>query len=272
MEVGVCNVKAYQFEHDLLRSVKNTGFAVLIEHGIDHGLIKEAQQAWKEFFTKPQAAKNVYVNGNNTNMGYKGYGSETAVGSTVADLKEFYHWKPGEIVPAELEKINEALYGSLSELGMLALTVLGKHIRQNLVGDCRNSVNTLFRTLYYPALKSLNRDATSVRSSAHEDINHITLLVAASAPGLQVKDVAGKWHDVPHEKNSITLNIADMLQMQSGGVYKSTTHRVVNPPDDNSDRISMPLFIHPHPETILAPDYTAAQYLKDRLDQIYGKK
>jgi isopenicillin N synthase-like dioxygenase len=272
MEVGICNVKSYHFEQDLLRSVRNTGFAVLTQHGIDEKLIKAAQFEWKKFFTQEQTRKNLFVNGNNVNMGYRGMGTETAVGSTVADLKEFYHWKPGEIIPEELQGVNETLYNQLSELGLLVLNVLQRYAHANYVEAAKGSPNTLFRTLYYPALKSLDTKDGAVRSAAHEDINYITLLVAASAPGLQVKDVAGNWHDVPHEKNSITLNIGDMLQLQSMGVFKSTTHRVVNPPDDTSDRISMPLFIHPHPETLLAENYTAGQFLKERIDQIYGKK
>jgi isopenicillin N synthase-like dioxygenase len=96
--------------------------------------------------------------------------------------------------------------------------------------------------------------------------------VAASAPGLQVMDLRGRWHDVPHEENSIAVNIGDMLQLASDGLFKSTTHRVINPSDDTSDRISMPLFIHPHAMTPLAPGITAGQFLQERINEIYGKK
>src|SRR5690606_8271472 len=108
-----------------------------------------------------------------------------------------------------------------------------------------------------------------VRSAAHEDINHITVLVAASAPGLQVLDKEGKWHNVPHEENSIVVNIGDMLQLASGGRYRSTTHRVVNMP---GDRISIPMFVHPNAKTVLAPGKTAAQFLAERIAQIHGAK
>lgn len=272
MKVGVCSVKSPNFDQELLESVINTGFVVITHHDIDHGLIKEAQNGWRTFFRKGQIVKNVYVNGNNTNMGYKGIGTETAVGAKVADLKEFFHWHPGEELPLDPLDATEHLYFKLEKLGMKILSILEKHANANYVFECNESSSTLFRALYYPALQNVKSSEGAVRSAAHEDINHITLLVAASAPGLQVKDAKGNWHDVPHEENSITVNIGDMLQLQSNGLYKSTSHRVVNPPDSTSDRISMPLFIHPHSNTLLAPNYTAGQFLKERIDLIYGKK
>ncbi|HXN74875.1 MAG TPA: 2OG-Fe(II) oxygenase family protein [Candidatus Acidoferrum sp.] len=137
---------------------------------------------------------------------------------------------------------------------------------------CRGSDNTVFRALYYPALENLKIEEGAVRSSAHEDINFITLLVAASSYGLQVQDKNENWHDVPFEENSIVCNIGDMLQLASGGMLKSTTHRVVNPIKSNQDRISLPLFIHPHGNTLLTPGFTAQQFLNQRLSAIYQKE
>lgn len=271
MKVGVCNIQSSDFEQELLKSVINTGFVVLTHHGIDESLIRDSQQAWREFFKRDQIFKNLFVNGNNTNMGYKGMGTETAVGAKTADLKEFFHWRPNEDIPADVFDTTSKMFFKLESLGMQILSVLEKQTNSNYVWDCNESANTLFRTLYYPALENVG-PSDGVRAAAHEDINHITMLVAASAPGLEVKDLRDHWHKVPYEENSIAVNIGDMLQLQSKGLYKSTTHRVVNPKDSTSDRISMPLFIHPHAHTVLAPDYTAGQFLKERIDLIYGKK
>lgn len=272
MKVGVCNVKSADFEKELLKSVINTGFVVITHHDIDPILIKDVQQEWRTFFKREKIFKNLFVNGNNTNMGYKGLGTETAVGAKVADLKEFFHWRPGEEVPSDVRVGTALMFNKLQELGMKILSVLEKQTSSNYVFECNDSPNTILRTLYYPALKTFGGPSEGVRAAAHEDINHITLLVAATAPGLQVKDLKGNWYDVPHEDNSIIVNIGDMLALQSNGLYKSTTHRVVNPSDDASDRISMPLFIHPYGSVELVPGYTAGQFLKERIDLIYGKK
>ena len=272
MKVAVCNIRSNDFEEKLLTSVMNTGFVVITHHGIDGGLIREAQSMWREFFLQRQIYKDTFVNQKDSNLGYKGMGTETAVGSKVADIKEFYHWKPGGHLPLPVDMMTQHLFFLLEDVGMQILTVLEKRAKANYVNNCSQSDNTLLRTLYYPALKNHDTSNGAVRAAAHEDINHITLLVAASAPGLQVMDLKGDWHDVPHEANSITVNIGDMLQLASDGLFKSTTHRVINPPDTNSDRISMPLFIHPHSYVMLAPGKTAGQFLKERIDEIYGRK
>lgn len=269
MQVKVCNLRSNEFEHDLIESFTETGFAVLTHHGIDHSFINETAMAWRLFFLSGQEHKASFVNTENPNMGFKGMRQEKAVGAKVADLKEFFHWKPGYTMPAEVWALTQHMFYQLDDIGMKLLAVLDKQGgRQDYQSSCWNSDNTLFRSLYYPAM-DFSQEPDAVRAAAHEDINHITLLVAASSPGLEVKDAKGKWHSVPHEENSIVVNIGDMLQLASDGRYRSTTHRVVNPDSSRSDRVSMPLFVSPHPSTILAPGRTAQEFLNERLAAIY---
>lgn len=276
MKVKVCDFKSENFEKDLISSILETGFVVVTQHGISEKLIRDTQSDWRNFFLKSQKDKNLFVNGNDGNMGYKGLRTETAVGAKKADLKEFFHWKPGYEIPGQLEETVYTLFHKLNEVAYRILDVIDQENKRqgdptNYVDDCAQSDNTLLRTLYYPAM-DFDADPGAVRAAAHEDINHITLLVAASAPGLQVLDKTGKWHDVPHEENSIVVNIGDMMQLQSGGRYKSTTHRVVNPMNSKEDRISMPLFVHPHSNVKLTPTKTAGQFLQERIAEIYGVK
>lgn len=271
MDVKVCNLRGSGFDKDFRDSVMNTGFAVITHHGLDHGLIREMQQAWRMFFLSNLDNKRTFVNPKDPNMGYKGFKTEKAVGASKADLKEFFHWQPGsQVIPQEVYALTQQMYFQLEDIGNQLLSVLDRADGTTYAKDCENSNNTILRTLYYPAL-DFSTDPGAVRAAAHEDINHITLLVAASAPGLQVMDKDGKWHNVPHEENSIAVNIGDMLQMASNGLYKSTTHRVINPDNNGSDRLSMPLFVHPHSETILKPGVNAQKYLNERLEQIYQK-
>lgn len=273
MKVAVVNMQDSDFEAKLLKSMTKTGFVVLTHHGIDFGLIKEAQVQWREFFIQNSLIKNMFINHQDGNLGYKRIGTETAVGSTVADLKEFYHWKPGKTVPGNVKNVTSEMYVQLDDVSQEVLTVLARYNQSNYHDQCYQSDSTLFRSLYYPAMEKITlKSNDAVRAAAHEDINHITMLVAASAPGLQVRDLDGNWHDVPHEENSITVNIGDMLQLASNGFYKSTTHRVVNSDDSGSDRLSMPLFVHPHSDTILAPGITASSFLAKRIAHIYGGK
>jgi isopenicillin N synthase-like dioxygenase len=275
MEVKVANLRSNDFEKDLIDSVVNTGFVVVTHHGISEDLIRSSQKGWREFFLKEQMLKNLFINGNDGNMGYKPMRTEKAVGATKADLKEFFHWKPGQFMPQDVWQDTLYLFHKLEDVAGRILRLIDDDNKRhgqytNYADDCYQSDNTILRTLYYPAM-DFAQEPDAVRAAAHEDINYITLLVAASAPGLQVLDKSGNWHNVPHEENSIVVNIGDMMQLASGGLYQSTTHRVINPEDSREDRISMPLFVHPHSHTMLAPGITAKQFLDERIDEIYGK-
>lgn len=263
MNVKVCNFRSNEFGNDFKESLTNTGFAVVTHHGIDEGFIREAQQAWRLFFLNDPAYKNGFSNPKDGNEGYKGMRSEKAVGAKVADLKEFFHWRPGKRIPTEVAALTMHMFAQLEDMGLQMLKVIEND------ECCTGSNNTILRTLYYPAM-DFAQEPGAVRAAAHEDINFITLLIAASAAGLQVKDSKGTWYDVPHEENSIVVNIGDMLQLSSRGKYRSTTHRVVNPSDSRSDRISMPMFVHPHADTLLSDGFTAGEFLAQRIAEIYA--
>ena len=92
-----------------------------------------------------------------------------------------------------------------------------------------------------------------MRAGAHEDINLITLLVGASAAGLEVKSRKGEWVPFTADADTIVVNIGDMLQRLTNHVYPSTTHRVVNPPGEQArqPRYSTPFFLHPNPDFLI---------------------
>ena len=122
------------------------------------------------------------------------------------------------------------------------------------------------RVIFYPALDG-SEQATAIRSADHEDINLITILPAATHSGLQVKDRAGNWYDVPADPGTLIINAGDMLQLCSNGYYKSTTHRVINPigAEKTQARMSMPMFIHPEDNVMLSDSINAIDYLFERL-------
>ena len=132
-----------------------------------------------------------------------------------------------------------------------------------------NSPRNLLRVIHYPPLRETD-NPEEVRAAAHEDINLLTVLCSATAPGLQAQDLEGNWHEVPCDSGMLAVNTGDMLQMASGGYFPSTTHRVINPPgeDKHLSRMSMPLFLHPHDYIQLSDTHTAGDYLTERLEEI----
>jgi isopenicillin N synthase-like dioxygenase len=142
--------------------------------------------------------------------------------------------------------------------------------------------NTILRIIHYPPVPE-GADPASMRSAPHEDINLITLLCEATAEGLELLTREGDWLPIRALPGQIIVDAGDMLQNLTNGVLKSTTHRVVNPPDARERRFSMPFFVHPRSEVSLAPlpgciarsggeqrypDITAGDYLHQRLKEI----
>lgn len=119
-----------------------------------------------------------------------------------------------------------------------------------------------------------------MRSAAHEDINFLTILVAARGAGLELLDRDGRWLPVETEPRNLIVDSGDMLARLTNDVIPATTHRVVNPAGPNVSRYSMPFFMHPTESTSLRclpscvgagvryPEISAGEFLAERLREI----
>ena len=290
------------FVAELGAAYREWGFAGIRNHGIPQQLVDEAYEAFKAFFALPDEAKKKYhVPGSGGARGYTPFGVETAKDSKHFDLKEFWHigreiedgsgyrdvmpanqW-PDE-VPAFREK-GYALYEALDALGSHVLRALALHIDlpEAYFADKTDIGNSILRPIHYPPITA--DDIPNVRAGAHGDINLITLLVGASAAGLEVRSHEGEWVPFTADEDTIVVNIGDMLQRLTNHVYPSTIHRVVNPPGElaRQPRYSVPFFLHPNPDFLIdvlpsciTPDnpsrypepITAQGYLEERLREI----
>jgi isopenicillin N synthase-like dioxygenase len=255
-------------------SFKKTGFAVIKNHKIPIELVDKVYADWSRFFSNPDKMAHLSVDGKG---GYFPFKSENAKGNPIKDLKEFYHLHfPFDSVPEGIDAdATKELTRQLLEIARNILWNIQINIPRELMhaqGETlhnmvKNSKSNLLRVLHYPPTPE-DAEEGAVRAAAHEDINLLTLLVAATQPGLQVRDLDGRWWDIECEPGSLIVNVGDMLQEASGGRFISTTHRVVNPQGQNASRYSMPLFVHPRPECVLSKKYTAGQYLDERLKEI----
>lgn len=290
------------FIDELGAAYREWGFAGIRHHGIPQTQIDTAYATFQAFFALPEATKRQYhVVGGGGARGYTPFGVETAKGSKHFDLKEFWHigreisrdsryaaempenqW-PTEI--PEFKAVGYGLYQSLDALGSQVLSALALHIglEAQYFADKTNSGNSILRPIHYPPITT--DDVPNVRAGAHEDINLITLLVGASAEGLEVLSRKGDWVPFTADADTIVVNIGDMLQRLTNHVYPSTTHRVVNPRGEKArqPRYSTPFFLHPNPDFLIdvlpsciTPDnpsrypqsITAEAYLQERLREI----
>lgn len=260
-------------------SLHATGFGVIKNHPLDWQLIEEIYQEWLNFFDSDM--KYRYAVSPETKGGFfSSEVSETAKGSSAKDLKEFFHIFTDGVYPDELTKSALTYYEQAKHLAMQLLAWIEQYsppsvkalYNEPLPQMLEGSEKSLLRILRYPPLRG-DRDTLSIRAAAHEDINLITILPAATAPGLQVKDKKDNWIDVPLEPGSLVINVGDMLQELSNGYYPSTTHRVINPVSDlqQVSRVSMPFFLQPRPDVRLSERYTAGSYHEERMRQLRGE-
>ena len=312
-QIPTLDIRRYDSERDafvaeLGAAYREWGFAGIRGHGIPQSLIDDAYHAFVSFFALPTEVKMQYhLKGTGGARGYTPFGIETAKDSRYPDLKEFYHIgreidrdgsgrgskfadiMPPNVWPREVPDFHEhgyALYSALDALGARVLRALALHIGlpEHFFDDKIDVGNSILRPIHYPPIIT-TPDVPNVRAGAHEDINFITLLVGASAAGLEVKSRAGEWVPFTSDADTIVVNIGDMLQRLTNHVYPSTTHRVVNPPgaDARRPRYSVPFFLHPNPDVALDPlpscisadnprrydsSITANEYLQQRLREI----
>lgn len=278
-------------------SLADIGFFAVRNHGVPDALMTKAYDVAREFFHLPADTKARYHDPNKRGQrGYTGMGKEHARDAQAADLKEFWQLgRPGwshpqyganvavSEVPAFAPTFTD-LYQRLDGLGQILLQACAAYIDEpaDRFSAMAQDSDTIVRVLFYPPV---GKDVPpgAVRSAAHEDINLITLLSGATAEGLELLRRDGTWMPVHTGFDTIVVDAGDMLQNVTNGLYKSTTHRVVNPPDASSERFSIPCFIHarldvdlsPLPSCVArtggAPRYpsiTAGAYLEQRLREI----
>ncbi len=280
MHLPVVDFSSTTAAQDFCKSLHETGFGVLKNHPLPQGLVEGIYNEWFQFFKSDAPAR--YPHDPARHDGYfPPTVSETAKDNSHKDLKEFFHIYPWGRYPAEVSDAARRYHTLGSEL---AATLLGwveqysppevkAKYSMPLPKMIEGSEHTLLRVLHYPPLRG-DEEPGAVRAAAHGDINLLTILPAATEPGLQVLGKDQAWHDVPCDFGLLIVNIGDMLAEASGQYYPSTIHRVLNPTGEaaTKPRISLPLFLHPRRDVVLSDRYTVGSYFDERMEELRGTK
>lgn len=278
------------------------GFVAIKNHGFSEALQKNLYAAIKAFYDLTTEVKEKY-DGSHTGgqRGYTGKGKEHAAGRKVGDLKEFYHigkaiegsdspHYQANIFPSEVpefEKYTLETYATLERIGKTMLSAIALYLNleeSHFESRVDKGISILRPLHYFPIPNPDDVPEGAVRAAEHGDINLITLLMGASAEGLQVLRRDGVWIPVTSIEDHIVVNVGDMLQRYTNGRLKSTIHRVVNPPKEElkKPRYSIPFFMHANPDMDLSclptcidadhpkqfEDITAEGFLMERLREI----
>lgn len=297
-------VRKAAFVQELGRAYEEVGFVAVKNHGVPDALIGDLYKYVQEFFSLPSEQKKKYeISGLAGQRGYTSFGKEHAKGSEAPDLKEFFQYgqvprdnfKEEEYPPnVSVNEINgfnatfENAYRAFEKSGTALLQAIALYLglEEHYFDEYVHNGNSILRSIHYPPITSEPKSA--IRAEQHEDINLITLLVGASADGLQILTKQNKWVGVTSLPEQIVVNVGDMLQRFTNNKLRSTTHRVVNPARElwHTSRFSIPFFLHPkssmslrcldccidaaHPKAY--PDASAGEYLDERLREIGLKK
>jgi isopenicillin N synthase-like dioxygenase len=299
------------FVKKLGEAYENIGFVAVKNHGLSKNLQDRLYHSIKAFFSLPDEVKKKYEKPEiGYQRGYTSKGKEHAKGRNTGDLKEFYHVGqelalipdsdsvkseyPDNLWPSEVpdfEKDANEAYRTLENAGkaMLRAIALNLNLPEGYFEDKVVYGNSILRQIhYFPIENPEEVPADAVRAAEHGDINLITLLMGASADGLQVLRKDGKWIPITALPDQLVVNVGDMLERLTNKKLKSTIHRVVNPPRElmHTSRYSIPFFMHPRSEMDLTclpgcvdekhpkqfADATAGEFLDERLRELGLKK
>lgn len=294
-----------EFVQNIGKAFHEIGFVGITGHGIPKELIDKFYSSSKAFFNMDYNTKSKYeIPGLAGQRGYTSFGKEKAKHAQVADLKEFFQIgqtvEDGDVISeqypnnvsvteeSDFTDTGDALYRQFEQCGAELLKAIAIYLdlgEQYFEQKIHNG-NSILRAIHYPPITQ--EPASAVRAEQHEDINLITLLVGASAGGLELLNMDDVWMPIVPGENEIVINVGDMLQRLTNNYLKSTTHRVVNPPREqwHKPRLSIPFFLHPRSDMDLSclencvsdeqplayEPITAGDYLDERLRQIGLKK
>ncbi len=256
-------------------SLRKWGFVSLSGHGLSTSLLDRAYKVAQQTFALSETDKLAYEDAaGGRQRGYTPLLKEKAKGQNRGDLKEFWHigrhlthdhphrlsnlmrdnLYPNEV--PEFEIVMREVYESMDQLAHQMLGVIEHYlgINQGALSGLAQHGNSVLRVLHYPEMEMFGTEAQeSVRAAAHEDINLLTLLPAATQPGLQLLTPEGEWLDIAPPAGAIILDTGDMMTAVTGGALPATTHRVINPQGASQGaRLSMPFFMHPRPDAVLS--------------------
>ena len=254
------------------RACRQVGFFQIVGHGMDPAVEIAAWDLAVEFFALPEAEKLALAIPEGDAYGYGPFAVERLAASrgerTPPDLKETFSVGPFQ-PPVDLDDpaaafvysanrwppslpdmpaVFRAYYDALAALveRVMSLMALGLGLPANAFAPAIDRHTSALRALHYPDLRGHGVEPGQLRAGAHSDYGTLTLLRQDDAPGgLQVRDVAGEWHDVPPAEGAYVVNVGDALERWTNDAWRSTLHRVVVPPSDadrSCERHSMAFF------------------------------
>jgi isopenicillin N synthase-like dioxygenase len=258
---------------------ERVGFLTITGHGVPQPLLDEMYEVSREFYALPLEEKQRYAPGGwDEYIGFASIGSrqyktpgppnlveqfhanrfDTAADARAAGLSEDAAAAQAPNIwpeqPARFEAIWKAYYAEMSRLAhdlghlfAVALGLPGHGLEEYL--DLH--ISNLDANWYPPQPEP--PEPGQVRSRTHIDFSFFTILSTDGEPGLQVRDHDGVWHSLTAPAGDYIVNLGDVMNRVTNDRWRATYHRVLNPPDGQSERgrVSIPFFVTPAYDSVL---------------------
>ena len=266
---------------EISRACERIGFFMVAGHGVDPALCEQARSLSRAFFDLPLEEK-LAIRRAQDDMAVRGYeplGTEqlsATIGvETPPDLKESISFGPLRMPdhpscrteaaaplyaanswpehPARLRPTIEEYFQALEELGhhLHRLAAIAFDLPEDHFDASLQRGFSILRVLNYPEQRAAP-EAGQLRAGEHSDYDNLTICLIEEKPaGLQARGPDGAWVDVPAIAGSFVVNIGDFLMRWTNDRWRSTRHRVLNPPGADNGRLSFCHFVEPNHDAVI---------------------
>ena len=149
------------------------------------------------------------------------------------ELKESFYLRSEMSAPIAVRGATDALVSLLSDIAVMVAAELNEGAGSRVV---RYPGSGCLRIMRYPAfdgekassLMNSLAAAGQLRAGPHTDLNALTILAPASAPGLEIDGPDG-WMSLKNESSMFLVHAGRELEARTAGRWRATVHRVRNP-------------------------------------------
>ena len=258
------------------RALTQVGFFIIRDHGVSPDVIDAAMAEARRFFALPEPQKLLVASsGQGSPRGYIPVGVEnlalTLGQKTPHDLREGYSIGPPRIKASRQSVTGLAAtyrpnrwpdarqtfqatfltyYAEMERLTdrLMRVFAAALQLQPDYFSSRFEDHNSTLRLAHYPPQNAAPAP-DQLRAGAHTDYGALTILLGENRPGgLEIQMPNGAWLPVNTEPHDFIINIGDLMMTWSNDRWRSTPHRVANPPPavrDRTGRLSLAYFCNP---------------------------
>ena len=282
---------------DLNESLRTYGFFFVVNHGIEHDTFERINAIGQALHSVPEEEKIKFrAGGLRSDEDTNGVGAEKGPGykplkywgmaNGVRDNISFFNYidivqdrlsqELPDIAAAYLSEVRNYFrylhHNVLKKLTILSDIIL--ELPEGTIfdryfavyqGDLANSGGGYGRLMdYFGQSQEQNKLTGNTWLRGHSDSSAFTFIASQPMASLQVRDYkTGKWGYVAHVPDALVVNVGDGLEFLTGGYFRSTIHRVINPPpsQENHVRQSIIFFCKLRSTAVIDPESLGSPYL-----------